>query len=73
MRFEEALKAMREGKRVKRFAYDFPAIYWFDFNKKTISLQVIDVYSGNEILDYIDETCFAYEDINADDWEIADD
>lgn len=57
MRFEEALKAMREGKKIKR-----PDNYYLVLN---------DNFVVNEVGD--DELLFTREDLFAEDWEVVED
>lgn len=64
MRFEEALKAMREGKKVNPNCYkDSKYIYYLDRNGK----QIILILYGNEVA-----TTFNYQEIMSEDWEIID-
>lgn len=72
MRFEQALKAMRDGKKVTRLSdKDWKVIYWFSNN--AICLQVVGLILGDEESYHIAETSFDYSDINASDWEIVQD
>lgn len=66
MRFEEALKAMREGKKVKR-----PAQY----NPRTIMENtIIEVctWNGKEPINYEPLNSIQCSNILAEDWEVVD-
>lgn len=61
MRFEEALKAMREGKKVRRTSWDISTIFYSYAN----GVGIYDNYKNEENMIYT-------KDILAEDWEIVD-
>ena len=70
MRFEEALKAMREGKKVNPCCYsDWKCIYHLDMNKREI---ILDVYSDGELFESNVSGTFNFEEIMSEDWEVVD-
>lgn len=66
MRFEEALKAMREGKRIMK--KDLP-VYKYDIVDGKIWKEYPD-FMDNII--YVPNVAFACSDILSEDWEIVD-
>lgn len=61
MTFEEALKAMREGKKVRRASWDIPTIFYSYAN----GVGIYDSFKNEEDMIYT-------KDILAEDWEIVD-
>ena len=61
MRFEEALKAMREGKKVKRISWNVPDIFYSYAN----GVGIYDSLGNKEDMIYT-------RDILAEDWEVVD-
>ena len=63
MKFEEALKAMREGKKVKRPDFMYPIIF-----EKDEELFFAIYEDGYELIYWLE-----HNDIIAEDWEVVDD
>ncbi|MBO5384544.1 MAG: hypothetical protein J6A30_09615 [Ruminococcus sp.] len=71
MRFEEALKAMLEGKRAKRACYETPIAY--SQQRHTFCFWYDDDVSGKDGTHYGCEVEFAKADRSADDWCVISD
>lgn len=72
MRFEEALEAMREGKKVKHSGLYRPTYICMHTNSfgETYNAVVSDIKSENSIVRY--PHAVSHNDIFAEDWEIVD-
>jgi hypothetical protein len=66
MKFEEALKAMREGKKVKRNPFN---------DEYAICLGIVSrkyrAFSGSKLVDRIEEISFDTDYLLSEDWEIC--
>ena len=69
--FEEALKCMREGKKVNPCCHsDWKCIYHLDMDKREI---ILDVYDDDKLFQSGVSSTFNFDEIMAEDWEVVED
>ena len=72
MRFEKALKCMREGKKVNPnvTGYGWRVFYYLDMRKREL---LMDVYDDTKLYEGGVSTTLNFEEIISEDWEVVED
>ena len=72
MKFEEALKCMREGKKVNPniTSYGWRVHYYLDMRKREL---LMDVYDDTKLFEGGVSTTLNFEEIISENWDIVDD